>query len=205
MKRILVLLGVLVLSLSLVGCGAAKPDATVAAFFTSAQQFDTEGMAATILPENEEDIAFLNFDPDVEEDEYAQYFIDYFAANAEKITYTITDSQVEEDQAVVTVECTYIDGEPMINNVLEEYIVRSFEIAFSGQSFTKEDAADLFIEVLDEYTLTAEEVYTTETFDVSCINQEGVWYIEEVTTDMLDVVTSNFMTAIYNFAADFEE
>ncbi len=155
----------MILSISLVfvfiiGCSNSKPDATVEKYFTVAQKLDFESVVATIVPSETKSVDEAKDSFTGEEDNYSKYFIDYLKKNAEKITYKITDSKVEGDNAVVTVETKYINAGPIIKASLGELFAKGIAVSFSGVEMTEEETNQIFDSIIKEQVETIEETYT---------------------------------------------
>lgn len=204
MKKLFAMIVTTVMMLSLAACGSSTPEATVDQYFAAAQKLDVESMVATIAPSNTENVEettdMLNGE---DQDDYTQYFLDYLKANAEKMTYTITDSDVDGDTAIVTVECKYVDGAPIIEATMGEVFSRVLGMAFSGAEPTEEEMAEMFISIMQEQTENLDESFMEAILAINCIKQDGVWYIAEVDDIMLDVVLSGFIAAGEDIASSF--
>jgi hypothetical protein len=195
MKKVISIIAATLMLLSLAGCSGAKPDSAVDKFFSAAKKLDVDAMGASIAPSNTEDVQKAK---DIltgeEEDEYAKYFLDYLQKNAEKMEYTITGTETNGDKAVVTVDCKYVDGGPLLRATVGEFFTKLLGMAFTGEEPTEEETNQMFVNIMQEQTAIISETYQEKTIDINCVQQDGVWYIEEVNDDMLDVVLSGFMT-----------
>lgn len=189
------------------GCGnTAKPEDTVENFFKAAQTLDLEAMITTIEPSNTEDINDTKalFDED-EFDDYTKYFLDYLKENAGKMTYTIGKSEVDGDKAVVTVDCKYVDGGPLLSATIGEVFKKTFELAFSGTEMTDEEMVQMFTGIMEEQRSVVEETFKESTLDINCVKQDGKWYISEMEDELLDVAMSGFLSAGEKMSEAFSE
>ena len=186
----------------LAGCSGAKPESTVEAFFAAGQKFDPEAMAATILSTNEQEVA------ETEElllDDTNDYLVEYFKANAEKMTYEVTKSEVDGDKAVVTVNAKYVDGAPMMKATVGSVFTKMFPLAFSGTELTEEETNQMFVDTMKEQAEIVPETFTETTLKIDLVKEDNEWYITEVTDEMMDVVMSGFMSLSTELDSAFGE
>ncbi len=202
MKKSLSVILVLAIILALSACGT-KPETAVDGYFTAAKAFDPEGMKAMVDPANEEAVSAIAEFSDGSEDEYTKYFQDYLKESAKKITYTISGSEVDGDTAIVTVECKYIDGGPILSATVAEAFKKMMGIAFSGAELTEEETNQMFLDIMNEQTESLEETYKETTVKINCIKKDSTWYIADVNDDLLDVVTSGFVSAASDLGKAF--
>lgn len=201
-KKIVSMVLLSVLVLVLVGCGGPKPEDTVNKYLTAAKVLDTETMATCILPSNEEDVQSTKDITDTEKDgEYPTYFKDYMTDSAKKMTYSITETKVTDDKAVVTVKCKYIDGGPLLKATIGEAFTKMLGSAFSGVEQTEEETNEMFVSIMKEQSELLGEKYKENTFKINCKKQDDNWYIAEVNNDLEDVVTLGFASV----GADLED
>lgn len=204
MKKLMSLLMMGLLMVGLVACGApGSPKATVESYFVAAKKLDTEAMSRQILPENTEAVAKTNEALGEKDDEFSKVFLDYLKTNAAKMTYEIKQVDESGDNALVTVESRYVNGAPLIQTVLAEAIGKMFESAFSGQQPTEEETNKLFTDLLREKQGEIEETFLTQTLEIPLVKSNGKWYIKEADDEMLDVVTSGFVSAFAGMADAF--
>lgn len=195
MRRLLAIITILILSFSLSSCGDPKPDEAIDKYLKAAQGFDIETMAAAIAPSNKEDVEETKTILEDEEDEYTKYFRDYLKTNAGKMTYKIVGSQVDGDKAVVNVDFRYVDGGPLIKATIAEVFSKMFGLAFTGVEITDEETGQIFITAMEEQSEIIPETYKEVSIPISCILEDGIWYISEIDDELSDVIMSGFITA----------
>lgn len=196
-------IAVSMLSLALLaGCSGAKPESTVDEFFTAGQKLDTEAMAAAVLSTNEEEVT----DPEeLLTDDSNEYLLEYFKTNAEKMTYEVTESEVDGDKAVVTVNAKYVDGAPLIQATISSAFMKMLPLAFSGTEMTEEQTNQVFADTMKEQEEIVSETFKEATLKIDLVKEDNEWYITEITDEMMDVVMSGFMSLSTELEGAFEE
>ncbi len=184
-------IAVSILSLALLaGCSGAKPESTVEAFFTAGQQLDTEAMAATILSSNQEEVTETE---ELLTDDSNDYLVEYFKANAEKITYEVTGSEVDGNKAVVTMNAKYVDGAPLMTATVSSVFSKILPLGFSGSELSEEEMDQIYEDTMKEQAEIVPETFTEANLKIDLVKENNQWYITEITDEMVDVVMSGFM------------
>ena len=183
-------IAVSMLSLALLaGCSGAKPESTVEAFFTAGQKLDTDAMVATALssvrPLSAKTV-------ELPLDESNAYLLDYFQTNAEKMSYEVTDTAVEDDRAVVTVDVKYVDGAPLIKATINSVLMKMSPSEFSSTEET-EEVNQIFADTMREQMENVSETYVETTLKIDLVKEGNKWYITEIGNEMMDAVMSGFM------------
>lgn len=129
----------------------------------------------------------------------------HLKTNAGKMTYKISESEVNGDKAVVTVDCKYVDGGVLLKATLGEAFAKILGMSFTGVEPTDEEMGQMFISIMQEQSKTLGETYSEDTLKINCIKQDDVWYIEEVSEEMLDVVMSGFISAGKEISDSFDK
>ena len=199
---------VLILMLTLTfGCGTtSSPDDVVKDFFSAAQEFDMAKLVATIVPENTVATAYAQDIFDEEQvDEFPEEFLNYLKDSAGKMTYTITSTTIDDDQATVMVDVSYIDSYPLLEELISEYMMQAMTMAFSGQELSDEDAqkmmSEIFTAKLADYTDNFKDV----SIEIPCMKVDDKWYISDVSEDMMDIYLSGFVMAAATFQESFNQ
>ena len=195
MKKFFVVMLICIMALSVVACGTTEPEDTVNKYFKSAQSLDLEAMASSILPSNTNDIEETKEMLKEDKDDYTKYFLEYIKKNASKMTYEITDTIINNDKAVVTVNCKYIDGGTLLKATIGEVFKEMFGSLFSGVEKTEEEMDQMYLDILKEQEKSLPETYLEKVIKVEMVKKDNQWYIEEINDDMLDVILSGFITA----------
>lgn len=194
MKKIFSLLLLLIISVSLSGCATEKPEGTVNRFFNAGKQFDFEKMKAEVDPSDTSNNETFDKSFNGEDNQYQKYFLDYLKSNATKIEYVIKESKVEGDKAVVVVNAKYVNGGPLVKETIGEVFKQALTNAFSGVEMTEEATQKLFVDTLTAKLKSDEPVLIEKTLSINCIQIDKKWYIAEISDNILDVLTSNFVS-----------
>lgn len=204
MKKTVVIGLILVLVLAMTGCGS-KPETAVDKFFSAVKTFDSEAMTKTLAPSATDNLGLASDYLNETVDPIAEPFVDYLKDNAKKITYEVTGTKVDGDEATVTVKCKYVDGSPLFTKIVEELFPKIMAAALSGKELTEEDMTQMGVEVLKDNIATATETFTEKTIDIPCVKIDGDWYVKLVGPELVDVVSSNLFTAAKGLADSFGE
>lgn len=204
-KKVSIIVFIVIMSLTLSACSSqAKPEDTVAELFKAMKNFDLELMRTKINPNSiDEDDQVFDFNE--EDDVFVEYLIEYVKSNADKISYEIKESEINEDKAVVDVDVKYIDGAPLFRATFTQYMQEVFALAFIQDDLTDEENAEIFINAMEEQKEKAEEAFTEKTLKVECIKIDDQWYIEDASDELLDVAMSNFLSVAERLDDSFDE
>jgi hypothetical protein len=202
MKKLLAIVLILVLTLALTGCGS-KPETAVDKFFNAVKTYDSEAMTNTLAPSATDGLGSASEYLEVTSDPVAAPFLDYLKGNAAKITYDITETKIDGDKATVTVKCKYVDGSQLFGKIIEELFTELLTAAFSGQELTEEQMTQIGVDLLNKNLTTTTETFTEKTIDIDCVNVDGTWFVNTVSDEMADVVSSNLFTATKDLQDSF--
>lgn len=195
-KKIVSIVLLSVMAMVLAGCGGPKPEDAVSNYLSAAKLIDAKTMAIYILPSNEVDIQDTEaLAGNGEDDQYIKYFTEYMTTNAKKMTYSIAGTEVTGNKAIVTVDCKYIDGGPLLKATIGEAFMKVFGMAFTGVEQTEEETNQMFLGIMKEQSEIIGETYKEATVKIDCVKQDGKWYISKVNDDLEDVVTMGFTFA----------
>lgn len=176
--------------ISVIGCSKVKPEEVVSTYFDAYQKQDVETMDTVVIASSTQETVETN---EAEDDtEYVEYFEDYLKTNAEKMTYKVIDSEVDEDKAVVTVDCRYVNGGPLLKATISEVFQKMIGMAFAGIEMSEEETNQMFLSTMKEQSKTIGETYKETTIKIDCVKQDGKWFIAEVSDEMSDILTSGF-------------
>ncbi len=181
----------------LMGCSATpKPETTVSGFIEAAKDFDLVKMTEFINPENstsKEDIQNLTKEND--DNSMEKYFIDYFKENAAKITYKIVKSEIEGDDATVSIELKHIDGGLLFKATVGEVFQQLIPLAFSGTKLSDEETEQMYINAMKKQQEIIKESFKDTVVDMKLTMIDKKWYINELNDDFLNVLMSGFISA----------
>ncbi|MGX9756757.1 hypothetical protein ACWYRQ_10800 [Clostridioides difficile] len=198
MKKIILLLTTFLLAISLTACSSAKPEDTINSFFSSAKKFDFEGMNQ-VMENNDE--KYKDIVKELEtEDPSTQYVLDYLKNNASKITYTIKDSEIKDNNAKIQVECKFVDSTPLLKEIVAEAFTKMLGMSFSGQDLTDEKTTEMLVSIMKEKQKSVEETFVTKTVEFECTKKDNKWIISSANDALADVLLSNLVTAGEEFA-----
>ncbi|MCC0707921.1 MULTISPECIES: DUF4878 domain-containing protein [unclassified Clostridioides] len=198
MKKIILLLTTFLLAISLTACSSAKPEDTINNFFSSAKKFDFEGMNKAMENNDEK---YKDILKELEtEDPSTQYVLDYLKHNASKITYTIKDSEIKDNNAKIQVECKFVDSTPLLKEIVAEAFTKMLGMSFSGQDLTDEKTTEMLVSIMKEKQKSVEETFVTKTVEFECTKKDNKWIISSANDALADVLLSNLVTAGEEFS-----
>lgn len=196
-------LGVVVLLcalLLLTACSTfPKPEKTVSLYLDSAKVMDFATMQTLITSQEAKEQLTQMLDNT--SNEGANLFMSYIEKCASQIEYMIIDSQVEEETATVKVLCKYVDGTPLMKEVLAEVLKQALANAFSGKELTEEENNQMYIETINNVLPNIEETTIEQTIDVKLTKTEDGWLIDGSEEELYNVAVANFV----NFGNDMSK
>lgn len=110
-----------------------------------------------------------------------------------KFPFEVTNTAVEDDRAVVTVDAKYIDGVPLIKATISSVLLKMSSSEFNGTEAT-EAVNHIFADTMKEQMEVVPETYIEKTLKINLVREDNKWYIVEITGEMVDVAMSGFMT-----------
>lgn len=205
MKKVISLMLALVLALSLTACGGkAGPEGVVDQFCKGLQKLDEKAIAQCF--ENGDDLELSDLEDVDSDDAVTQKIMDFMKSCAGRLKYQVGEATVDGDTATVPVEFTYVNAGSLMTEILTEYISEAWSLALSGADDEKLAAA--FEEVFDEKTTEADFPTLTATLTIPCVQTSDGWKIsssadnsEELSDQLLDILTSNIYGALEDFGA----
>lgn len=211
MKKLISVFLMFAMILSFSACGTAKPEDTVKSYLSAAKKFDTEEMTKYVLETNsatDETTTVADEDEDEgEDDAFLDFFEAYMKDNASKLTYKTSNSEVDGENAVVTVEIKYVDGSALIKAVMGVYMQQMFASAFSNEKTSDEKTNAMMSEIMKEEMNKTAETFKEVALKINCVLKNKTWYIEEVSDELSNVLSSGFfntMTEIGDGFSGFE-
>ena len=202
MKKIILGFLSILLCFSLTSCTKAKPEDAVKGYFEALKTFDTDKMKTFVSEKDTTDEATKSSKAN---DEYSKAFLDYFKANAAKVSYTIKSSEVKDDKAVVTVDCKYIDGTTLFKETFQEFILKVFSNALSDKKPTDEENSKELVSIMTEKQKALKEVTAEKTIKINCVKVDKKWYIEKVDDDLQNVLSSNYFAVAKDMQTAFDK
>lgn len=185
MKKIISLVCAMVLIVSLVGCGAeSKPDNVVTTFCDAMKAYDRETMSSCVTSGGKG----LTGESE-EEDELMNQIFDYLKICTSKMTYSIENSEVNEDKGTVTVKFKYVDASPVVIAALGEYIQQALVMAFSGAD--EDTMSQLFVSIFNEKKDSTDTGTAESTLNFACTKTDERWKIDSVPDGAESILLSN--------------
>lgn len=168
------------------------------------QELDEKAIAQCF--ENGDDLELSDLEDVDSDDAVAQKIMDFMKSCAGRLKYQVGEATVDGDTATVPVEFTYVNAGSLMTEILTEYISQAWSLALSGADDEKLAAA--FEEVFDEKTTGADFPTLTATLTIPCVQTSDGWKIsssadnsEELSAQLLDILTSNIYGALEDFGA----
>ena len=204
MKKALAIGLILALTLALTGCGN-KPETAIDKFFSAIKTYDSEAMSKALTPSETDNLGSASEYLKENTNPLEAPFIDYLKGNAAKITYEVTGTKVDGDEATVTVKCKYVDGSALFGNIIKDLFAEFMSSTLEGKDLTEEELQQMGVDLLNDNIATAPETFTEKTIDVACVKVEGKWYVKSVSDELADVVSSNLFSTAKEFSGTFGE
>ncbi len=207
MKKLFAIALSLMLVLSFAGCGGSEgPDTIVKTFCDSIKAFDFAAASGCFQdPSEQEDL--LTSEEELAESVGSAEFVSYLKESVAKMAYEIGETTEDGDNGTVTVTFTYTDVSAVLNAAMDDYLVKGLELAFSGADDS--ELEDLLYDIFMEKTETEETSTATCVATFDCVKVDGEWKIASLSEDaenaVIDVLTSNMVTAIDEWESDWEE
>ena len=193
-KKLFSIMLAAVIMVSMVGCSSSKPENTVNEFLKNSKNFDLAAMNENISPDSQSDSDVVEA---VEDNEDLKPYLKFFKKNAQKMTYTIKETNIDEDEANVTVDFKYVDSSDALN--------AAFTQAFSVNEMSDEEIEKLITDTLTEYESENSDKFAEKTLDLYCIKVDNKWYIDDFDEEFFDVLLCNYISSLENLdnALDF--
>lgn len=187
------LLGLLVLLLILSACSPASgPDAAVDQLFEAARKQESQVIKDLIYEKStalEEEIAYaLTFTLE-NEDPFMQGLKPFLEEAGKKITYSLLEEEIEGDNALIKLEVSYVDS--------QDYI-RDFFTELDKNAQEGEDSELLIYEALEKTRPKNPQVSLVEELEFRLVQEEGLWYFNDIDPIFIDVLTAGLIGAINN-------
>ena len=201
-KKLFSIMLAAVIMVSMVGCSSSKPENTVNEFLKNSKNFDLAAMNENISPDSQSDSDVVEA---VEDNEDLKQYLKFFKKNAQKMTYTIKETNIDEDEATVTVDFKYVDSSDALNAAFTELLKVAFTQAFSGNEMSDEEIEKLITDTLTEYESENSDKFAEKTLDLYCIKVDNKWYIDDFDEEFFDVLLCNYISSLENLdnALDF--
>ncbi len=188
MRRILAVMCVLAMLVSLAACGAKEtPEPVVNEFCQQMKAFDYEAMADCVQG------AAINEEKAFGEDT-PEAVMALMKETAQKITYTVVDTTVEEEKGTVRVDFEYPDLAPAFTATIGEFITQAFGMSIAGAS--DEEINQLLEKIFIEKIGKAEPTMTQTAVEFACVKTDDGWKIAKVPPEVMNIMMGNGLSAL---------
>ncbi len=201
MKKIISFILVMFMLVVFVGCGTVTPEDTVSKFFKSVKVFNIEGIEETLVEGKTEEIVNTELFKELDEN---SVFLNLILDNMEKLSYNITDSEVDGNMAVVSVSTKYVDSGPLLKATFSEYILKAFGSAFSGEEMSDEDMEKMLEDIMLEKKKEIPETFKEVDLKIDLVKKDDEWLITEINDELLDVLMSGMYSTFNDFGESFQ-
>ncbi len=199
-KKFAALLCTLSLALSLAACGQSSPDTAVNDFCKAAQTLDFTAMAEQLKGSTAE-----RFQAETAgADERLAPLMDVLRAHAANMTYSITDSTVQDTTATVSVKFVIDDLSPIIKEAFARFIPNAITMSLTDE---KPDEDEYLAQLMADFVQADAELEagtTTATVEFTCVKtKDGGWKIADIDDDDLpDFIPDELDSLEYNLIRD---
>lgn len=174
----------------------ADPTEIVDEFFKSAQVFDLDKMSSLIF--NDTTISNLTAQN--------ESWFSYFREMMKIMSYEIIEEDIIENKANVTVKCNFADGKVLIQKIVMEYYTEVYKWVEEEKKPTVEETNLLMDNLMKKHIAEFKEPSMIErNVTIECIKSDNGWLIKEMNTPLGNILTANFIDAMYELQASLEE
>lgn len=189
MKKILLVITCLVLTLSLVGCSSNSAKGTVSKFCEAMKDLNTEEMSKYTIQAANLDLVKYN-------NQYLIRAFEIIKKNLKKLDYKVTDEKLIDETSYLSVDIDYVDITDAINYAFDELYNSSLNMP-SGAD--ENYLVDSFITAFDNYLENDSSKKAHDTVSFACKKVDGVWKIANYDSDRLvNIITCNLQQAFSN-------
>ena len=209
-KRMFGLIIVTFLSLGLWGCGSKEKALNDAAenLMKATKEWDLDEIKKSVAdmgvmkdegePEVTEDVK-----EEEDNDIYGEAFADYIKESNSKMTYEISD--IDVDELTVQIKCKYIDSTEFI----QEFFKQAFTQAFAN-AFSEDQDSELSDEEMEKILRMAkaavkDDKYVEKNIDLVFVEEKGAYKLKKVDEDFANVITANCYGAFKAVEEGFNE
>lgn len=194
MKKILIFILIIAMSISLTACSANSPDKTVKGMLDSIKSWDTEAMKKYISADD----FYAQADMESDSAASAAAMMKLLVAN---MSYKITGTKVTGNTATVNVDITNIDMKP----VFEDMFSQLFSLAFSGVDLSDQAVVEAkILEILKTSIEKNKATTVTNSVSLNLTKGNDGWVIDEPSEAFLDAVLGGFISAAQDTSSMFD-
>ena len=174
----------ILLALLLTSCSkTAKPYETVKQFSEAMKSLDEDGMKLCFSQDSSFSLEILN-------GENVLPLMDYFRGEAAEIQYSVYDTEIAEDQAIVTMIYDYRDSGAAFKAAKEAFVEASVSQALSGET----DIAS-FVDYYEKEAWRGGNKADARV-EFSLVKEGEEWNIREIDESIYDVMLCGFPTVV---------
>lgn len=196
MKRKLIFIVEIIFCMAfLCACGTDNPEKIVKKYLECMKKDDSDGMQKYVYQDSSSNLSTTD---DTDESLIYSALQSAINENILNMKYKIMDSTIEDEKAEVEVEITFVDMEPVVSSVIDEYISVMLLASFADAEVDDEGMEELiqssFEEEMENTTLQTQ----TETITVECKKDSNSWKIIE-SDDLVNISTCNVAYALEKY------
>ena len=84
-----------------------------------------------------------------------------------------------------------------------ELFINLMAEAFISNEMSDEEIETMIVEIMEEKSQEMETEFVENEVTVNLVNKDGSWYIEEVSDDLANIITANFVKAFEEISEFF--
>lgn len=209
MKKSMLPVLLLGVAVALSGCGAKKPADTVEAVFESLQENNLDAAREYFYVEEDstEEETGETDEMDTATNALVDMMEDFAEEHAAEISYNITDSEIDGDEAIVNVEVTYTDASAVTKLAYQDFLEQAISSALANVFTDTEDEmsesefAAIFTKSFENAQEKASFVSATDEIEIPCQKVDGKWMITD-TTDLMNIYYGNIIGTMDSLTTD---
>jgi hypothetical protein len=175
---------------------SSTPENTIKGYFEAAKVSDTAKANTFINPKNVSSKGSSSTSSGSQEEiDLANNLLDYLKGNNKKVTYNITNSEIKDSNATISVDCKFVDGSSILKDSIADYIPKALAEAFSDTDKSSDKSVKEIAELMKNKIKTTKETLTEKTIKVNCVKVNDRWYIDKEDNDLKNVFASNLVSA----------
>lgn len=216
MKKLIAVALSALMVVSVAGCSSAgKPEDVVTQYCDALISYDGEAASSCFVSGSQASVVAEDEGLVENKSDLMKQVEDYLAERVKETEYTVGESTIEGDAAVVPVTFTYVDATPVFSAAIGDYMSQAIALMFSGA----DDAVteDLFGSIFVDKAKSVSVASDTVTIEFKCVKQEKEWRLESLDEDdqrkVESILSCNILEAVDSmgdgltaaFADEFEE
>ncbi|MEG1002022.1 hypothetical protein [Clostridium sp.] len=168
MKKILSVIMASLTLVTLVACGAEKPEEVVNSFYKSLKEYNIEEIKTAVEESNSEEKA---------SNKTTEEEVNAVKNACKSVDAKVVDTKIDGDNATVDVEVTAIDGNDIMKNYMQYSLTTALNGAVSGE--TDEELEKKSNEELLKLANNKDAKKSTQNFTIRLVKKDNVWKIQD--------------------------